>query len=120
MVSLSEHAQIIKELGMSSSSSGSGSGGGIETIKVQHVFLFTMNDTLSQRWEKLLSEISNGWLNLGRQAAKALLPSIHVLLAATSAYLILCGISQVIASIQSSSSSSRTDNEEEKATGGRN
>ena len=92
-LSLQEHAQILKEVGMSSSSSNAATD---ETIKV--VLLFPH----SARWEKLVQRAVDGWLTLGRHVAAALIPPARLLMAACPAYLVLYGTSQLIVAIQSS------------------
>ena len=102
MVSLSEHAQILKEVGLGSTNTSNN-----ETIRIQHVFLFAMNDAMSQRWETIVQRAVEGWLALGRQIVVALLPCVRLLITAGSVYLVLYGTSQVIASIQSGGSKNK-------------
>ena len=107
MLSLAEHQQILKEVGMSS-----GGGGDAESIKVQHVFLFTMNEDLSRRWEKIFQRAVDGWLQLGRHVVSALVPTLQVFILAASLSLVLYGASHLVRSLRGSERSA--DNGSEK------
>ena len=100
-LSLSEHAQIMKEV----------SGGTAESVKLQHVFVFHLNEKQSQRWEALIQRAVDGWLALGRHTVEILLPTMQLLGAAVSATLLLYGTSHLIQTLRSSRRKSRSDME---------
>ena len=132
MVSLSEHAQIMKEMGITPSSGGTGAGrnaGGssaataaAETIKIQHVVVIPH----SPKWEALIQRAVDGWLALGRHVVTQLVPSMKVFLMACSVSVVLYGTSHLIASFRTTGGATRpgaggttsddTDNDDKKSS----
>ena len=84
----SEHAQFLRELGLT--------GDGSDAIKVQHVFVFAMSEKLSGRWEKIVKHSVDGSLEIGRYVVSSLIPTIKLLAGAVSVYMVLTGTARLV------------------------
>lgn len=101
VLSLNEHAQIMKEVGMSPGGTTS------DTTKIH--FIWTVHPDTSQRWEKIAQRAIDGWLTLGRYTITALVPMLQKFTAAASVSLVLYGSSHLIASLRGNKGRGRNE-----------
>jgi hypothetical protein len=96
-MSVSEYAQIMKEVGIISSSSGgagkSGSSIVDNKIQVEHIVIFDV----TERWEKICKAAVVGFFNLGRH----MVDSVRIVAIAGSIGIVLWGCSSLVTSLRS-------------------
>ena len=87
----------MREVGLSSSP------GAGDVIKVQHVFMFSMNDSLSNRIEHLVQTAVDGCLALGKASVSVMVPAVALLLGASAFSIALFSVSHFIRTIRTDS-----------------
>jgi hypothetical protein len=98
-MSAKEYSSLMKEMGVTSSSGVDG-----DSIRVEHVLVFSM----TEKWERALDK----WVHLTLDLSREMVASLRLIATATSIAIVLWGTSKLIASFRSNHDESTTNHED--------